>query len=246
MSESRTEPGSGRGVAVIGAGGHGRCLIGVLRAAGREPAVVFDDTEQLWGSDCLGVPIEGPIEAARGYPGPAVIAIGNNAARARISADLKLDWIKVIHPFSSIDPDVELGAGTVVMPGVVIQTGAKIGIHVIISIRASVAHDSTVGDFSLVGSAAHVCGYATLGTGVFLGAASTANNGVVIGDWSVVGIGTVVVRDLPGMVVAVGVPARLIKHLDRPYDGPRRAPQDTAAGPPGGEAKEVAEEQTDG
>lgn len=231
LSNSKDAPSDGLGVAVIGAGGHGRCVIGLLRAAGYEPAVVFDDTRGLWGGGCLDVRIDGPIEAARGFDGPAVIAIGNNAARAKIADDLELDWITVVHPFCSIEPDVEIGAGTVVMPGVVMQTGVKIGRHAMIGIRASIAHDATIGDFALVGSTAHVSGHATLKTGAFLGAAGTVANSVTVGEWSVVGLGAAVVRDLPAMVVATGVPAIVKRELDEPYDGPRHVPSASVSSP---------------
>lgn len=218
---------SGRSVAVIGAGSHGRCVVAALRAAGREPTVVFDDSESLWGTDCLGVGVAGPIESARRHAGPAVIAIGSNAARARIAGALDLDWVTVVHPFAWVDPTAELGAGTVVMAGGVIHTGARIGVHAIISIRASISHDAVVGDFSLISPASHIGAHATLGTGVFMGAASAANNEVTIGDWSVVGMGAIALCDVPGLVIVAGVPARILRHLDAPYDGTKYAVTDT-------------------
>lgn len=51
----------------------------------------------------------------------------------------------------------------------------------------------------------------TLGDNVWLGGGVVVCPGVTIGDNTVVGAGSVVTRDLPGNVVAVGNPARVIR-----------------------------------
>jgi len=53
----------------------------------------------------------------------------------------------------------------------------------------------------------------TLGDNVWLGGGVVVCPGVTIGDDTVVGAGSVVARDLPAGVVAVGNPARVVKHL---------------------------------
>ena len=58
----------------------------------------------------------------------------------------------------------------------------------------------------------------TIGDNVWLGSGVVVCPGVTIGDDTVVGAGAVVTRDLPGRVVATGVPARVrrpIEHEDR-------------------------------
>lgn len=51
----------------------------------------------------------------------------------------------------------------------------------------------------------------------FIGAGSTILPGVTIGEFSIVGAGSVVVDDIPPWSVAVGVPARVIKIIDVKY-----------------------------
>ena len=53
----------------------------------------------------------------------------------------------------------------------------------------------------------------TIGNNVWLGGGAIVLAGVTIGDNTVVGAGAVVTRDLPDDVVAVGNPARVIRHL---------------------------------
>ncbi|RBY84494.1 sugar O-acetyltransferase [Blastococcus sp. TF02A-30] len=54
----------------------------------------------------------------------------------------------------------------------------------------------------------------TIGDNVWLGGGAIVLPGVTIGENTVVGAGAVVTRDLPADVVAVGNPARVVKHLD--------------------------------
>ncbi|MGK3959299.1 sugar O-acetyltransferase [Sorangium sp. So ce118] len=53
-----------------------------------------------------------------------------------------------------------------------------------------------------------------IGNNVWLGGGAIVLPGVTIGDNTVVGAGSVVTRDLPANVIAVGNPARVIRHLD--------------------------------
>lgn len=56
----------------------------------------------------------------------------------------------------------------------------------------------------------------TIGDNVWLGGGVIVLPGVTIGDNTVVGSGAVVTKDLPANVVAVGNPARIVRHLDGP------------------------------
>ncbi|MCB2080631.1 MAG: acyltransferase [Novosphingobium sp.] len=53
-----------------------------------------------------------------------------------------------------------------------------------------------------------------IGNNVWIGAKATITKGVTIGDNSVIGANSVVTRDIPANVVAAGVPARIVKHME--------------------------------
>ena len=58
----------------------------------------------------------------------------------------------------------------------------------------------------------------TLKRGAKIGANATILPGVVVGANALIGAGSVVVRDVPDGAVAVGNPARIIKHISElPY-----------------------------
>lgn len=52
-----------------------------------------------------------------------------------------------------------------------------------------------------------------IGNNVWLGAGVIVNQGVTIGDNTVIGSGSVVTKDIPGNVVAAGVPCKIIRSI---------------------------------
>src|SRR5689334_5097068 len=106
---------SGRGIAVIGAGGHAAVVASVLLAAGHEVAGFFDDAPSTWMTTLQGLPVLGPVShlAAAGCT-RAILGIGDNRTRKALAERLQVDWVTAVHPFSWVDPGVSLGPGTVV------------------------------------------------------------------------------------------------------------------------------------
>ena len=174
---------------IIGAGGHAKVVIQTARTAGLEPIAVFDDNEQLHGSDLCHVPIIGEIEQLRKHEIPCVIAIGNNDVRKRIADKYDFNWHTVIHPSTIIDPTVRIGRGTVVFAAIAIQVDASIGDHAIINTSASVDHDCLIGDFVHIAPNSTLTGGVQIGEGTLLGAGVTVKPYKTIGKWSVIGAG---------------------------------------------------------
>lgn len=195
-------------IVVLGGGGHAKVVLSTLQAAGHTVAAVLDDDARKWGSTVLGVPVVGPIEeasAARYDLG--VIAVGDNARRKALCARLRLSWLRVVHPAAYVHSSAQLGPGCVVFAGAVIQPEAVVGAHVIVNTAASIDHDCRVSDFVHLAPGCRLAGSVRVGEGVLLGIGSAVLPGVTIGNWTSVGAGGVVIRDLPDHVVAVGVPA---------------------------------------
>ena len=56
-------------------------------------------------------------------------------------------------------------------------------------------------------------GMRSIATGVWIGAGSVLLPGVSIGDNSVIGAGSIVTKDIPANVVAVGNPCRVLREI---------------------------------
>ncbi len=193
-------------VALVGAGGHAKVIVGMLGALGVRVLGCFDDDPTKYGAAVLNAAIRPMSELPRRTL--AILAIGSNRARQRLSSTLDCTWISLVHPSAFVDPSVTIGPGSVIFAGAVVQPDVRIGAHVIVNTSASIDHDCVIEDFVHLAPGTHLAGNVTIEQGAFLGVGAVAIPGRRVGAWTTVGAGGAVVRDLPSEVVAVGVPAR--------------------------------------
>jgi sugar O-acyltransferase (sialic acid O-acetyltransferase NeuD family) len=192
---------------LIGAGGHARVIADILIEAGRPPAAFLDDAPTH--NRVLGIAVIRGLELPQ--PDSAVIiAIGDNFRREQLAHRYSAFDV-AIHPGATVSRDAEIGPGSVVMAGALINAGARIGSHCIINTGAIIDHDCLISDFAHVAPGAALGGNVSVGVGAMVGLGARVVHGRTIGDHTIVGAGSTVVRDLPDCVVAVGVPARTLR-----------------------------------
>ncbi|MBQ7830913.1 MAG: acetyltransferase, partial [Clostridia bacterium] len=103
---------------------------------------------------------------------------------------------------------VEVGAGTAIMAGAVINPCSKLGKGVILNTCSSVDHDCIIGNYCHIAVGVHVAGTVTLGEKVWLGVGATIKNNVNICADCMIGAGAVVVKDIMESGTYIGVPAK--------------------------------------
>lgn len=195
---------------IIGASGHGKVVADIAVLNGYKDIVFMDDDESM--KECAGYPVIG--KSADAPSGDVFIAVGNAKAREQIMdryEDRELPIL--VHPNSVIANEAELGKGTVVMAGAVINPGARIGKGCIVNTSSSVDHDCVIGDFVHVAVGSHLSGTATVGKGTWIGAGATISNNVSICSNCTVGAGAVVIKDIKKPGIYVGVPAVYLKAM---------------------------------
>ena len=196
-------------VLVVGAGGHAKVVIATLQAMGETVAGCVDDDPKAIGRLVLGVPVVGTVQAVARHAGGVVLAIGSNAARARLAAAYPdANWRTVVHPTAHVHASASLGRGTVAFSGAIVQPDVEVGAHAILNTASTVDHDGRIGDYVHLAPGVHLSGGVTVGEGGFVGVGACAIPGTRIGAWGTVGAGAVVVEDLPPNATSVGVPAR--------------------------------------
>lgn len=203
-------------VAVIGGGGHAKEVIATLQAVGHRVTAVYDDDAARQGAAVLGIDIAGSVEMfsknAASHDG-AVIAIGHNATRRKLSQNVPMRWLSAVHPTAWVHVTASLGEGTVVFAGAVVQPDCVVGSHAIINTAATLSHDCVLEDFSHVAPGSHLTGGVRVREGAFIGAGSTLLPSIEVGAWTTVGAGSVVTRPLPANVIAFGAPAKVQRSL---------------------------------
>lgn len=168
--------------------------------------------EKIHGCEILG----GMDWLARCDPDVAVVvAVGNTSGRRqlveRIKKNTSADFATLIHPRAWVGNRVSIGAGSIICAGTLITTDICIGSHVIVNIGSTIGHDTTIGDYVTIAPTVNVSGTVHAGEGCDLGTGSTIIERKVIGAWSIVGAGAVVVKNVEPNVTVVGAPAQTIK-----------------------------------
>ncbi|WP_235035181.1 acetyltransferase [Roseomonas sp. 18066] len=208
------------GFLLIGAGGHGRALLELLRDAGLPPpAGVLDDAAGCPGLLCRGmapVPWLGPVARAaelfsQGSFASAHVALGRNALRRQLGERLLAigyDLPVLRHPSAVVAGSARIGPGSALLPRAVVGAGAEIGAFAILNTGSIAEHDSVLGPGCHLAPGSVLGGGVTLGAEVLVGILAGVKPGVRIGDGATVGLGAAVLADVaPGQDVG-GVPAR--------------------------------------
>jgi UDP-perosamine 4-acetyltransferase len=206
-------------VLIVGAGGHGKVVLDILREMGKHTPVGFIDADTtLAGTQVGGLPVFGPanqLPKLRAKKiGGAIIAIGDNRARQTYAAMLSeqgFELINAIHPAASVARSAIIGRNVVIAANAVICAEAKIADSTIINTAAVVDHESEVGPAAHICPTAALAGRVRIGEGAFIGIGAKVISCVTIGQHAIVGAGAAVISDVPAEATVVGVPARIIK-----------------------------------
>jgi acetyltransferase EpsM len=159
-----------------------------------------------WGDDDAGTARLSNESVLLTVGGPASIAVRRALAK-RYSAPLRCEWATVIHPSATVAGDVAIGAGTAILAQAVVNPGARIGAHAIINTGVIVEHNVELGTNVQVGPGAVIGGGVTVGDDTFIGIGASLRDHIRIGTRAVVGMGSVVIDDVPDDTVVAGAPA---------------------------------------
>ena len=171
---------------VVGAGGHGRSVAEAAQLSGLFTVVGFLDDALPAGEMALGLPVHGKVASMashRGAADQAIVAIGNNAVRERLTqqlAEAGFALATVVHPRASVSPSAVVGEGSAIMAGAIVGTEARLGVGTIVNCGAVVDHHATIEDFGHLGVNASMAGGTVLGRSAWMQAGSALGYGVKV------------------------------------------------------------------
>ena len=172
-----------RSVIVLGAGGHARVLVSILKRLNKRilGATALSPIEE---SDFFGIPILGDDDEIENWSpqeielvnGIGMIAAGDSARHKNSDRMRALGYrfLNVVDPSAFIAPEATVSEGAQIMAGAIIQPGAIIGKDSIINTGAQVDHDCVIGEGS------HVCPGSLLAGDVRIGQKSIVGSGSII------------------------------------------------------------------
>lgn len=212
---------SSMSVVLLGAGGHGRSLLGAVQdlawplqgciATERPAPDLWPHGLCPWLGDDLALAALDPVPVRLLN---ALGSVGPTGIRRRVYEDARrqgFEFTSLLHPSAVLSGTVTMGHGVQVLAGVVLQNGAQLGENALVNTCACVDHDCVIGAHAHIAPGVTLSGGVTVGDGAHIGTGATVIQGVQIGAGAVVGAGALVLRDVPAGATVFGSPARLIR-----------------------------------
>ncbi len=205
-----------------GSAGHAKVLASLIALKGGEVIALFDNKDIP--PALPNVPLylgeagftnwancRGDLPALSG-----LVAIGGQRGRDRIAIqELFKVWglhlPSLIHPTAAVCHTASLGAGTQILAQAIVAADVRIGSACIVNHHASVDHECILGDGVHIAPNATLCGCITVGDYSLIGAGSVVLPHRIIGPGAIVGAGAVVTRDVAPNTTVLGNPARCIR-----------------------------------
>ena len=198
-------------IIIFGAGGHALSVADILLSRGDCQISCMVDKQK---GVMAGIPVVNENHILAQSSTKAIVAIGDNFIRKKVSEDLAQKGYKLINaisPKSYVSDRAILGRGVAVMPFSAIGPGTSVGDGCIINTRASIDHDCNIGFYVHIAPGSTVCGFAEIGNCSFICAGATVIDKIKIGKCCTVGAGSVVIRNLADDCIVAGVPAKNIR-----------------------------------
>lgn len=211
-----------KNLVLIGGGNQAHYTIDIIEKEGKYNIVGIIDSIHEIGSKRFGYNIIGRQEEIKtlieeyNIDG-GIISIGDNWGRYYVSQQIlsyvpQFNFFNAIHPSVIIGNNVSLGKGIVAMAGCIFNPKSTIGDFCFFATGAQVEHDCIIEDFASISAGSVTGGYVKLGKFSAITLGVTVMDRIEIGENTVVGSGSLVIKSLPDNVLAYGNPAKIIRN----------------------------------
>lgn len=180
----------------------------------------FDDDEKLSGSVINGKRVLGKLDELDNFISKDLsisifVPLGDNTLRHNLLDNYYKKGYSTpsfICKDTLIHESVKIGRAVYILPGTTIMPLTTIGDFTMISSGVNIAHHNIIGDACFFSQGSNIGASILIGNKVFCGIASTLMTGVAkIGDNSIIGAGTVVIKSVNERETVVGNPGRVLK-----------------------------------
>ena len=208
-------------IVLIGGGNQAHYTIDIIERENKYQIIGIIDSVHDIGSERFGYKIIGRQENLKSLIeefniDAGVISIGDNWSRYYVYNKIieqvpNFKFVNAIHPSVIVGNNVKMGVGIVAMAGCIFNPKSTIEDFCFFATGAQIEHDCFIDKFSSVSAGSITGGYVKIGKFSAITLGVTVIDRVNIGENTVVGSGSLVVKSLPSNVLAYGNPARIIR-----------------------------------
>ncbi|HWF52279.1 MAG TPA: NeuD/PglB/VioB family sugar acetyltransferase [Solirubrobacteraceae bacterium] len=225
-----------RDLLLVGAGGFAREAAETIRAINASAPTwnllgLLDDDPAKHGAVIAGLPVLGGVDAVHAHPYSQLLLCPgrpDNYVTRRLLVDrLGLSeerYATVVHPTAVVGTSCEIGVGSVLLAHVDMTADVVVGRHVVVMPQAVLTHDVRVDDWATVASGVRLGGGCHVETGAYLGSGTCVREGITVGAWALIGMGSLVTRNVPPERLWFGAPARDVSRAPLPTPKPKPKP----------------------
>lgn len=207
-------------IVIIGAGGFGREVQWLIER--------INEKEDIWeilgyvddgvarGTIVDGLPVLGTVQELKEREDSlaVVCAVGASKIRKKIMNQIienpNLEFPNLIDPSVQMSDRIAMGKGNIICAGNILTVDITMGNFDIINLDCTVGHDAKFDSYVTVYPSVNISGCTQIGEKVELGTGSQIIQGISIVKDTIVGAGTVVVKNITEPGTYVGAPARKI------------------------------------
>lgn len=194
---------------ILGAGGFAKEVLSWVPQNKYEVKAFYSDAP-VRTKELMGVRIIDDLRGMHGWH--FIVAVGDPRTREKLWREAVdhglIPCDPIIHPSAVVGMDCKIGAGSIICPMAVVTANVRIGRAFILNLAATIGHDCRVDDFVTVSPGANVSGNVWLCDYAYIGTNSAIREKIHVDVAAVVGMGAIVVKDVPRGVTVVGNPAK--------------------------------------
>lgn len=205
---------------ILGAGGFGREVLNIFSDLNRNDDVLgfIEENCQREGKLINEKPIydlsklnDFDVDEVK-----LVCAIGTPLRKKIIEKTKKMGfkYETIIHPSVIMSKWIQLGEGCIICAGNILTNQIKLGNFTILNLACTIGHDVNIKDYTTLSPGVHISGNVDIGNECFIGTGAVTVEKIKIGNSSFIGAGAVVSKDIPDNVLALGMPAKVLRTLE--------------------------------
>jgi sugar O-acyltransferase (sialic acid O-acetyltransferase NeuD family) len=211
--------GTVRDLIILGTGVHGLEMAEIVRRINREQPtwnllgyIAPDNQAQQVGQMRCGSPVLGTWPVTDEHPDALLVPDNEFSHDAPLPRER---LTSLVDPSTFVSPAARIGLGCVIYPNCFVGHNAVLGERVFSLAGSVVNHDDVLADRVVLCSHVSLAGHVHVEADCYLGQACTVRQFVRIGRNCLIGMGSVVLRDVAPHSVMVGNPARRLRERER-------------------------------